>query len=256
MKHQLDQLLLPGSADDVWNRFLLIAAEMGYPYIHYATRRFATLPHTRPVTEPEWRSNFPAAVLRDLTDGSALLSGSPWGRWSRDHMGFIPLEQINSPPAGAWPDREIDRLINRMRQHQVLAGHCVSMLGVSADNWGLVLLSTGPGTDQRHADALWQKLGQRLAIFCKIMHLRICALPASAGPEILTPRQREVVEWAAHGKTVSEIAQILGVEVTTVEKHLRLARGALGATTTAQAILQAYQRRQIFVQTEAESNAG
>ncbi len=54
------------------------------------------------------------------------------------------------------------------------------------------------------------------------------------------------MEWAANGKTTSEIAEILGVTPTTVEKHLRLARESLGVNSTAQAVLKAHLRHQIF----------
>ena len=62
----------------------------------------------------------------------------------------------------------------------------------------------------------------------------------------LTQRQREVLEWSSAGKTVAEIGTILGVAAATVEKHLRLARQAIGADTTAHAILRAHLAHQIF----------
>lgn len=66
-----------------------------------------------------------------------------------------------------------------------------------------------------------------------------------------TPRQREVLEWTSAGKTVAEVATILGLTPATVEKHLRLARDALDAGSTAQAILKAHVTNQIFLQKTA-----
>ena len=37
--------------------------------------------------------------------------------------------------------------------------------------------------------------------------------------DILTPRQREVVQLIAEGKTTKEIARVLGISVKTVETH-------------------------------------
>ena len=78
-----------------------------------------------------------------------------------------------------------------------------------------------------------------------ISHLRIASLPY-AGPNPLTARQREVLEWVGEGKTAQDVATILKVSVATVEKHLRLAREALGVETTTQAVLKASLKKQIF----------
>ena len=48
------------------------------------------------------------------------------------------------------------------------------------------------------------------------------------------------------GKTTT-IAMIMGLTAATVEKHLRLAREALDAETTAQAVVKASFQKQIFV---------
>ena len=63
----------------------------------------------------------------------------------------------------------------------------------------------------------------------------------------LTGRQREALEWVGEGKTTQDIATIMGLTQATVEKHLRLAREALGVETTAQAVLKASYQNQIFV---------
>lgn len=54
----------------------------------------------------------------------------------------------------------------------------------------------------------------------------------SAGGRVLTPRQRAVVSELASGRTEKEIAEDLGVCVSTVEFHLKRARHALCARTT------------------------
>jgi DNA-binding NarL/FixJ family response regulator len=50
----------------------------------------------------------------------------------------------------------------------------------------------------------------------------------------LTPRQREVLQLIAEGKTMKEIAQILGVSVRTVEFHKSSLVEELGIRTTAE----------------------
>ena len=58
---------------------------------------------------------------------------------------------------------------------------------------------------------------------------------------------------SAAGKTVADIATILGLTPATVEKHLRLARHATGADTTAHAIMRAYLDHQIFPHDQNEN---
>lgn len=52
----------------------------------------------------------------------------------------------------------------------------------------------------------------------------------------LTPRQTQVLAWAARGKTAAETAIILGVSRKAVEAHLALAAERLGAATKTHAV--------------------
>lgn len=255
MRHHLDRLLSSGSADDVWAAFTDSAHELGYAHACYSFRRFADMSQLWHKEDMEWRSTYPAEFEVQLNSGSGLMHASPWSRWSRNNTGARSFAWIDTPDAAPYLDQDGHKLIDLMRQHDLLAGHCISLRGVAAHVSGTIVLSTGAGTDQGHADARWTECGDWLQTICKIMHLRICALPQTTGSGQLTPRQREVVEWAAQGKTAAEIADILGVEATTIEKHLRLARESLGAGTTAQAILHAYQRRQIFVRPRTDDSS-
>lgn len=55
----------------------------------------------------------------------------------------------------------------------------------------------------------------------------------------LTKRQRECVEWIGNGKTVAEVAIILGLSPHTVEEYVRTAAQRLGVCSRAQLIVQA-----------------
>lgn len=56
----------------------------------------------------------------------------------------------------------------------------------------------------------------------------------------LSPRQHDVLRWAADGLTVDEIADRLGISSHTVDTHLRAVREKLGATTTLRAVAEAF----------------
>jgi len=61
---------------------------------------------------------------------------------------------------------------------------------------------------------------------------------ARPGP-ILSDRQREVLAWAADGKTDAEIASILGLSGHTVDKYMRQIRDELAAVNRTSAIVTA-----------------
>lgn len=61
----------------------------------------------------------------------------------------------------------------------------------------------------------------------------------------LTPRETEILRWAAEGKNEWEIGVILGVSEHTVDKMFRLARAKLGAVNRTQAVAYAIRHRVI-----------
>ena len=52
----------------------------------------------------------------------------------------------------------------------------------------------------------------------------------------LTPRQREILSWAAQGKSAKEIAEILGITPRTVEKLMETVIRELGAANRTHAV--------------------
>jgi LuxR family quorum sensing-dependent transcriptional regulator len=63
----------------------------------------------------------------------------------------------------------------------------------------------------------------------------------------LTPRERDVLEWIAHGKSQWDVSVILSVSEATVDMHLRHVREKLGAMNTAHAVAQAIHSGQIKI---------
>jgi len=61
--------------------------------------------------------------------------------------------------------------------------------------------------------------------------------PASAAGAALTPREREVLQWAGAGKTNAEIAAILDMSPRTVEKHFEHVFEKLGVETRMAAVM-------------------
>ena len=64
---------------------------------------------------------------------------------------------------------------------------------------------------------------------------------------VLTNRQREVLTWAAVGKSAWETGEILGISSRTVEEHAQRALGRLGAVNRTQAVAIAIRDRLIDI---------
>jgi LuxR family quorum sensing-dependent transcriptional regulator len=55
----------------------------------------------------------------------------------------------------------------------------------------------------------------------------------------LTPREREIMQWVASGKTDDEIAEILSIGTTTVTSHVENAKQKLDTFRRTYAVVQA-----------------
>jgi DNA-binding CsgD family transcriptional regulator len=66
--------------------------------------------------------------------------------------------------------------------------------------------------------------------------------PVDRAAAPLTPREREVLDWVAAGKTNRDVAAILGASPRTVEKHLERIYEKLGVETRTAAVMRAMPR--------------
>lgn len=63
----------------------------------------------------------------------------------------------------------------------------------------------------------------------------------------LTPRERELLQWSAQGKTTEDISCILGITTHTVESHQRNIRDKLDAINVVHAVVKALRRDEIQI---------
>ena len=73
-------------------------------------------------------------------------------------------------------------------------------------------------------------------------HLYLQETMPIAHPCPLSPRQREILAYAAMGKSENDTADILGISAATVREHLAKARDLMGVRTKMQAVAIAIQR--------------
>jgi DNA-binding CsgD family transcriptional regulator len=68
-------------------------------------------------------------------------------------------------------------------------------------------------------------------------HFRRLVAPGfSVNGVALSLRQVQCLEWIAMGKTIAEVAFLLGVARSTAKRHLEIVREKLDVRTTAQAV--------------------
>lgn len=111
---------------------------------------------------------------------------------------------------------------------------------------GVMSLIAPPGMSQDTVDRHIRQHGKAMFVVGAVAHRCLIAMPYAPAERRLTRRQREVLEWLAEGKSMADVATIMGVALPTVEKHLRLARETLGVETTAHALSKAAFLNQVF----------
>lgn len=173
------------------------------------------------------------------------------GMW-RDTL-FQHHAEVTGVQATPWrmtPDMQATprqlRARNFMLAHGLVAGVSMSFRSITPYGRAGIGLCARADLDQDAVDAIWERHGTALLLMNTALHLRVATLPMSLPARRLTRRQQQVLGGISDGKTVQDIALLLGLGTATVEKHLRLARAALGVQTTAQAVLKAALLNQLF----------
>lgn len=127
------------------------------------------------------------------------------------------------------------------------AGCTIGFPTASTRGKAVMALIAKPGLAQDEVDDALTRYSDALFVVATVAHRAMIAMPYLGAKRGLTPRQREVLEWVADGKTVADIARILNLAQPTIEKHLKLARETLGVETTAHAVIKAAFLNQMFI---------
>jgi DNA-binding CsgD family transcriptional regulator len=131
-------------------------------------------------------------------------------------------------------------------RHGIDTGFSIGFAPLRARGRGVMSVIGAPGSTQQEIDAMLDARRGEIFVVASVAHRAMVSMPYSTARK-LTPRQREVLEWLAQGKSVANVAVIMNIAMPTVEKHLRLAREALGVETTAHALMKAAFLNQMFM---------
>lgn len=187
---------------------------------------------------------------QDYIDGflhSGLYFHAPMLHWALENEGGCSWRMISEIMSAETASKNAREVHEFNKEKGVTVGYTISFNSVSARSKGAISLCAEHGINQDEIDNVWDDKGHEILLMNNVAHLKILTLPYSAPNRALTKRQREALEWVGDGKTIQDIALLMGLTSATVEKHLRLAREALAVETTAQAVLKAALHNQMFV---------
>jgi LuxR family transcriptional regulator len=174
----------------------------------------------------------------DAYIGEELYLSSPTYEWAVHNSGFASwadaVQQFKSSPT---PEQM--RILQLNAEYGLFAGYVGALSDVVRGMHGVIGISPVGSIDQAATDELWTKVGKQVETLSNLLHLRIASLPFVIQRRPLTSRQKEALHWFAQGKTMQDIATIMGLSSATIEKHLRMARDSLDAQTTAHAVQKA-----------------
>ena len=232
--------------ESLWESHCQKMAEYGFDRLLYGFTRYRTLTS---LGDPE---DFVILTnhSRDYTDvflGEGMYFHAPMVHWALENEGAGSWGVLGEMDRSKTLSAAERRVFEFNRKMGVVAGYSISFKSISARSKGAIALTAREGLDQEAVDAIWARHGDDILLMNNIAHLKILTLPYAAPGRALTARQREALEWVGDGKTMQDIALLMGLTAATGEKHLRLAREALAVETTAQAVLKAAFANQMFV---------
>ena len=242
----LERICDAETVDELWNIYTEQMASYGFDRLLYGFTRFKTRSSMGDTQDSLVLTNYDADFIEKYVTGG-LFNHAPMMRWSIENTGACSWSWMKGMiESDAFTESE-RKVLALNRASGITAGYTISFKSSTIRTKGAIALTGKLGMSQADVDEVWKKHGQEILVISNVAHLKIISLPYSGTRKPLTNRQREVLEWVGDGKTMQDIAVIIGLTAATVEKHLRLAREALDVETTAQAVLKASFQNQIFV---------
>lgn len=232
--------------EELWAQHCALMETYGFDRLIYGFTRFLTANSMGDPNDFVVLTNHTPAYRKGFVE-DGLYRYAPMVRWALENQGHQSWRALAEQIESGTLDERAQKVVAFNLTHKVLAGYTISFKSVSSRAKGAISLTVRPDMSQDDADAVWAEHGQDIILLNNLVHLKILTLPVPLQNQTLTPRQREALEWVGDGKTMQDIAQIMGLTQATIEKHLRLARETLNVETTAQAVAKAAFHNQMFI---------
>jgi LuxR family quorum-sensing system transcriptional regulator CciR len=185
---------------------------------------------------------------RDGTPAIAVLQGRFEPGWAQRYVqqnyvatSLIARELLTRTDSYSWSevlartgDPVQDRIFHEARDHGLRDGLFTPIRWT--DNSYAAVVTAGP--DAQLDDPVCRTMAEVLSTYYAHECRRLGVAPPSARA-ILSPRQRDCLAWVRHGKSSTDIAELLGISAQTVEEHVSEACRKLGVRTRVQAAVEA-----------------
>jgi DNA-binding CsgD family transcriptional regulator len=231
--------------EEVWALSVPYFRTLGFSRLNYGHTRFR---HDRSIGDPDdaiFLSTADPDYVRLYFRGG-FFARTPVYRWALNNDGACTWAWVQKAYDEGRLAPEEAEAVRQNAQMGVAAGIAISFPESSTRAKGAFGLIADKGLTHADVEEIFATHQYEILAVAHIMHLKIIQLPGGGSRRALTSRQREVLEWVADGKTMQDIACIMGVSPAMVEKHLRLAREGLDVDTTAQAVAKAALMNIIF----------
>lgn len=245
MLHRIEQILTGRTVEEVWAHYVDRVAQFGFPHVVYSGHRMIGAIGKCINDDGLALSSMPTALCDELHERD-LCAYLPMFSWLTHNQGSESWDWFHQRHReGALSHDEV-QCLEIFSRHGHDAGFAIGLSDRVPRVQAGVLLMGALGVSQARMNSFWKSRRREIELLTTAMHQRLSNLPYRHPEQSLTLRQREALEMTGIGLTTQEIANQLAVTPGTIEKHLRLARKALNARTTAQAVLLAMSKRQIF----------
>lgn len=240
----LERLLAAQSVETVWTLLTEEMKEYGFDRLLYGYTVFRTEFGFGHKDDMLILNSHQDAYIDGFLEGE-MFRTAPMVAWAVENTGAMSWSWIGREDVQLTPEQI--KVVEFNRANDVEAGYTISFPSNSKRDKGAIALTARAGLTQCDVEGVWEKHGREIEAINQVAHLKLIALPFPKTQKKLSSRQREVLEWVGDGKTIADIATIMGRTPATVEKHLRNAREVLSVETTAQAVRKASLQNQMFV---------
>ena len=235
LRDYLIDLTNTNQVEDLWEKHCNRMAALGFDRLIYGFTRFLTPTSLGDPNDFVILSNHSQVYLKGFIE-DGLYRHAPMVQWALENEGVGSWRALGELIERGELSDNVRKVVEFNLNNKVHAGYTISFKSVSTRSKAAIALTARADLTQDRVDAIWDEHGKDIVLMNNLVHLKILTLPMNVPNQTLTPRQREALEWVGDGKTMQDIAQIMGLTQATIEKHLRLARETLNVETTAQAV--------------------
>ncbi len=244
---RLNRILRSETVEDLWAVLLDTLTGFGFDRLFYVSAQLGS--------PDSWGSKTDWLLLtnhhREIVDrfiGEDLYKETAKVHWPPDGTpGAYSWRVTRHRDSDAKLTEPEKRHLELTRRHGIVSGYTIWFPTRSTRSKSVLGMCARDGLSQDDVDKMWCETGDEILALANVAHLKLLSLPPPIQTKRLTPRQVEILEWTADGKTIRDISEILGIRSTTVEKHLRQTRQALNVGTTAEAVRKAAAMNHLFV---------